>query len=71
MDQHVIDIIDAYTNARQIKGEDIKEGDILFDVFGGKHRVTKVTPFKYTVRTTRADGRTDTWGKEQTLTVLR
>lgn len=55
----------------KIAAQDIRVGDGVLDIFGGRHTIEKVVKFSKTVRTYREDGMRESWDNEQTITVVR
>ena len=70
-ESHSVDIVDVFADAVQVNVQTVKPGDFVFDAFGGRHEVRKVTSTGLRVRIVRYDG----WGSEHTpdgtITIVR
>jgi hypothetical protein len=67
----VVDIVDVCTGAVKVQASDVRPGDSVFDAFGGRHTVRKVTNTGLEVRIKREDGWMSRHTPDGTITIVR
>jgi hypothetical protein len=70
-DEPFVDIIDVEPTAMRIPVEQLRIGDVVFDVFGGEHEVVSVRLLKDGMRFVREDGDVGFWLRGNIATVKR
>ncbi|MGH3504452.1 MAG: hypothetical protein ACRDQA_26670 [Nocardioidaceae bacterium] len=72
MSENIVEeIASVLPRAVKVWALSVTPGDSVFDVFGGRHEVTRVSIDAGGVTTTRADGVRDRFASDDTITVTR
>lgn len=72
MADHTAYLADVFADAERVNVTDVKVGDSLFDVYGGRHAVTKVVVSAQFTRIHRDDqSRPDVFTNSETITIVR
>lgn len=71
MNEATVNITDAVHHAVRVERKQIRVGDIVFDTYGGQHKIVKVRHFKHTTTAVRDDGPSFSLVGRETITVVR
>lgn len=69
--EHTVELADVKRGTVRVTARDVRVGDVVFDVSGGEHAVSRVVHFKRTTRIVRDDRATTTLPSAATITVKR
>jgi hypothetical protein len=69
----IVDITSVFPEAIQVRADELKLGDKVFDAMGGQHKLTVVRPLKNgNISTKRDDHRyTEHWYPHEIITIIR
>lgn len=70
-DEHAVELVDVKSESMRVAARDVRQGDVVFDVSGGEHVVSRVVHFKRTTRIVRDDRATTTLPSAATITIKR
>lgn len=68
-----VEISDVIQGARKVRGSELREGDLLFDAFGGTHEIAELRRRKGSrwTHTIRHDGFEDVFDRDDVVAIIR
>ena len=68
----IIDITEVHQDAVKVEASSVEPGDLVFDIFGGRHPVATVRPLKGgIIKIVRADGFPSWLNDDDLITIVR